>query len=45
MEPEKDNAEQSPLETAATTPVEDSTTTDPAVTPDAPADDLSLIHI
>ena len=42
MEPEKDNAEQSPLETAATTPVEDSTTTDPAVTPDAPADDAAV---
>jgi len=44
MEPEKDNAEQSPLETAATTPVEDSTTTDPAVTPDAPADDAAVPH-
>ena len=44
MEPEKDNAEQSSLEAAATTPVEDSTTTDPAVTPDAPADDAAVPH-
>ncbi|MGK4218006.1 Rne/Rng family ribonuclease [Kocuria marina] len=44
MEPEKDNAEQSSLEAAATTPVEDSTTTDPAVTPATPADDAAVPH-
>ncbi|WP_084117997.1 Rne/Rng family ribonuclease [Kocuria marina] len=44
MEPEKDNAEQSSLEAATTTPVEDSTTTDPAVTPATPADDDAVPH-